>query len=191
MNSLSPNGDSVQITKLAPKPTSNETTIVSARPPVHFPWWVHSMAALVFLVNCAKIPRATGFITNRFSSLFPGGSTLTALESAAANVGPTIFCLLSGSIGALLIYLLYRRRARTLNQTDQNHLHRISLQESVAVLALIFPDLWFVLIGTVPYTSWQFLTIFSSAVALVTLSMGSYKQLLVMLPGALLLGFAV
>ena len=188
MNSLQSDGDS---TNLAYNSTSTETTIVSARTPVHYPWWVHLMALLVFSVNCAKIPHATSLVGVQLPSFVPDGSTMTAIDSQAAMVGATIFCILSGLVGAIVLYLLHRYIARAFNRGGAERLCRVSMWEFVVALALIFPDLWFVVIGTNPYTSWQFLSIFSSVIVLVTLIKGDYKNLLTTLPSALLLGFAM
>ena len=71
-----------------------EKTITSARTSVHYPLWLHLAALAVFLVNCAKIPRATDLVRERLPEIISDG---TASDLQAANGGAVIVCVLSRS----------------------------------------------------------------------------------------------
>lgn len=168
-------------------------TVVSARTPVHYPWWIHLSAAAIFLANCVKIPRSIRFVHDRLSVFVSDGSAVEASDAQAATAGVVVLCILSGLIGAVLMYVLHRQRARAHNPGDSvdRDSQRISMWPLIVASALILPDLWFAAVGSNPYSSWIFLSAFSSAVVVVTLLMGRAKGLLATLPVALLLGFAL
>lgn len=164
--------------------------ITSARTPVYYPVWVHFLAGVIFLVNCAKIPASINIIGDSLRLL---KEAATESLTQAATAGMITMCLISGLIGASLMYVLHCRRARA--QDPRNpasaNLRKISMWQLLVALALILPDLWLALVGRSPYLSWFFLAAFTTAVALVTLRMGRPKDLLATLPACLLLGFVL
>ena len=165
-------------------------TITSARASVHYPLWLHIAALAVFLVNCAKIPRATDLVRERLPEIISDG---TASDLQAANAGAVIVCVLSGLFGAAILYFLHRHFARS-NKTVfsvENNPRYVLMWELVTTLSLTLPDLWFVSVGTAPYTSWIFIAAFALVIFLATIILGKIKNALWTLPLALFLGFAI
>lgn len=171
----------------------HETTIMSARAPVRYPWWVHLMAASIFLANCAKIPRSTHFVQSHLSWLVSDESTITTSDEQAAAAGAVVLCLLSGIVGAVLMYILHSRcsRGRKTGNTGEKDSSRILMWQLIMTMVLVFPDLWFAAVGESPYISWIFLTVFIAAVIAITLRMGRPRNLLATLPVSLFLSFAL
>lgn len=171
----------------------HETIIVSARTPVLYPWWIHLMAAAVFFANCAKIPHSINFARSCLPRFVSDGSIITPSDEQAVSAGAVILCLLSGIIGAVVMYILHTRHSRRYKTRDTagKDTLPVSMWQLITMLALVFPDLWFAVVGESPYVSGLFLTLFTAAVIAITLRIGQPKNLLATLPVSLFLSFAL
>lgn len=165
--------------------------ISSGRASVHYPWWIHCLAFAVFLANLAKIPRTLHDVRAHLSWMISIRDEIAASDLQAARVGAVLVCVLSGCVGALIIYLMHRRKMRTAHQRighSEHHLQAISMWQAVIAVTLIVPDLWYAIFGLPPYMSWQFFPLFFVLVGIVTIWRGRGKDLLATVPASFILG---